>query len=1137
MSRWKKQSLLRLRLFLWSTLLLFVWQEATSQQASDVNVTGTVLNGKGEALEGVTVLAENAASHERFFAMTDPKGVFAFNRLFADQQYDFTFSSIGYEVNSLKGFIVKGQGRKNTLLIRLMEKRNELNEVVVTALGVRKDVKRIGYAVQEVKGEDLVKARDANPVTGLIGKVAGLSVGPSAELLGTPTLLIRGNQITLFVVDGVPISSDTWNISPDDIESYSVLKGPAAAALYGSRAQYGAILITTRKGANHKGYAVEVNSTSSVDKGFIAYPKTQSIYGGGMYGEYAFADGYGGGVQDAQYQLWGPKFRGQLLPQYDGAYDPGNTYTTTFGNLIYKGHIVPAPYVARGLVNGKNNLERFLRTGFQTTNNVALSATGDNYNMRFSLSQSHQASIVPNTGLDIVNFNVNGSYKPGERVTINGSLNYNRAFTSNIPDVIYGPSSLIYDLSIWTGAEWNVDAPDIKGIWQPGKVNVVSVFPEHVHYHNPWLMVEDWLRGHYKTDINGYVSANYRINSNLNVTGRTQITTYSLFRSEKMPFSAHPYGRPQEKGDYREDQRNLFENNTDLQLNYNYKVHRLLTLSGLAGGSIRNFSYNSSFTSTDYLIQPDIYSFSNSLNPLQATSFQSDMRILSAYAGLDATFGRFATLSATGRVDKSSALPPANNTYFYPSVSFASVISDYVNLPKAISYLKVRASYASVGGDATSPTVGMAPYNSITALGGATNGTLMDNPLQYGTNYASPYGGPDYSLQAVYSTSKPYNNQPAATPSTNIFSQTIKPFKRLNYEEGFDIRFLRNRLGLSATVFQYIDGPRILGNAISPSTGFNTYYINALKSRKVGYELTLSGTPLRINNFNWELLVNWSAFQEKYTELPPGQTSYNTFFYAGDRVDKIYASAFLKTNDGRIIYDNSGLPLRNPVSRYLGYTNPDYTWSIYNKFNYKSFFFGFQFDGSVGGVISDYLLLKTMVGGANIATTEGALGRSREDDDINAGVSTWKGSYIGDGVQITNGVAPRYDNLGNITNYKDLSFARNASTITVQNWATQYYNTMEGTMVTKTYAKLREVVIGYDLPQSLLSKTFIRKVSLSLVGRNLLYFYAQNRIRGLDVEQFNTNVVPAVSLSTQVGSSALQTPTTRRFGFNVNIVF
>jgi len=205
----------------------------------------------------------------------------------------------------------------NAIILAIDNK--SLNEVVVTALGVKKETKRIGYAIQEVKGEDLVKARDANPLTGLTGKVAGLSVGASAELLRKPTVLLRGNEISLYVVDGIPISSDTWNISPDDIESYTVLKGPAAAALYGSRAQYGAILITTRKGGKRKGFTVEVNSSNVVDKGFMAFPRTQDTFGPGENAFYIFVDGKGGapGGVDSDYDVWGPYFNGQLIPQYD----------------------------------------------------------------------------------------------------------------------------------------------------------------------------------------------------------------------------------------------------------------------------------------------------------------------------------------------------------------------------------------------------------------------------------------------------------------------------------------------------------------------------------------------------------------------------------------------------------------------------------------------------------------------------------------------------------------------------------------------------------------------------------------------------------------------------------------------------
>lgn len=1100
----------------------------TWAQGLQAEVRGSVFNDKGDPLNGVSVLAENEAAHQKYTTTTDSNGVFVFTQLTAGLKYNFIFSFVGYKSDTYKGFMVEQQGRKNSLLMRLQENDKQLDQVVVTtALGIKKDVKKIGYAVQEVKGSDLVKARDANPVTGLQGRVAGLSVAASTEMLGTPSIVMRGNSISLFVVDGVPISSDTWNVSPDDIETYSVLKGPAAAALYGSRAQYGAILITTKK-AKSRGFTVEVNSTNAIDKGFIAEPKSQHEYGGGMYGQYAFADGFGGGLQDAIYQLWGPKFRGQLIPQYDGEYDPNTLYTTKFGDLTYQGHIKPAPYVNRGYKNGKSNLDRFLNAGFQTTNNISLSTSGDKYAMRFSLSQSHQTGIVPNTGVNDINFNTTASYKISDRLTFNSAVNFNRTYTQNIPDVTYGPNSLIYDLSVWTGGEWDVDAPDIKGKWAPGFKDIKSVFPEHVHYNNPWIMVQDWLRGHYKTDIYGYISLNYKIDKHLDVSARTQVTTYNLFRSEKMPWGTYTYSRTLGQGDYREDRRSLFESNSDLQLNYNYKINKLINISGLAGSSMRAFSYNSNFTSTDYLVVPDVYNFNNSLNALMTNNFRSTMRVLSGYASTDISVGKYATVSATGRVDKTSALPSGSNVYFYPSVSVASVISDYIKLPELISYLKVRASYANVRSDATSSTIGATPFNTYTQLAGSTANSLTSAFSQYGNNYLSPYGGPDYSLQQVYSTSKIYNNTPAASASTNIYANDIKPFTRVNYEEGFDVRIMKNRLGLSATAFQYIDGPQILANTISPATGYTTYYINALKTKKTGYELSLTGTPVKTKNFTWDVMVNWSTYKEVYDELPPGQTVYNTFFKKGDRTDKLYNTGFVKSPDGQIVYDAGGKPLKNPVNQFLGYMNPDYTWGFGNNFHYKSFSFSFQFDGSVGGVISNRLYSLTMQGGSNIATVEGAIGKSRLDDDVNAGVSSYKGTYVGKGVQVSNGAAIAYDNLGHITNYDKLQFAPNASTSTVQTWATQYYGAVaEGSLTTKTYTKLREVVIGYDLPRAWLQRSFIRRISLSLVGRNLLYFYKDNKYKGIDIEQYNTAAT----------TSALQTPTTRRFGFNVNVSF
>lgn len=1064
-----------------------------------------------QAVAGATISAGNQR------VSSDREGSFTIN---AAQGSSITVSFVGYNMKS----VLVNDG--SFLNIVLSAASQQLTDVVVTALGVKKEIKRIGYAIQEVKGEDITKARDPNPFTGLTGKVAGLSVGPSAELLRKPTVLLRGNEISLYVVDGVPISSDTWNISPDDIESFTILKGPTAAALYGSRAQYGAILITTKKGSkNRKGFTVEINSTNSIDKGFLAFPRMQTEYGPGENELYAFGDGKGGGLNDNDYDVWGPKFEGQLIPQYDGEYDPNTTYTTTFpGGRVWTGNIKPTPWVARGA----NNLKNFLRTGFQTTNNIALTANGDNYNLRFSLSHSYQQSIVPNTELNITDFNVYGSYNPSKRLKIEANLNFNRQYTPNFPDVDYGPNSLIYGIAVWTGADWDVESPDIKNIWQPGKTGTQSVFAEYQRYHNPWLMVKEWMRGHYKTDIYGYVSANYKIDDHLNVNLRTQVTTYNLLRTEKMPYSAHPYGREQNLGDYREDRRDLFESNSDLQLNYNYTVAGFLNLSGLIGASARLFSYNSGWASTDYLSVPEVYSFSNSLNPIQANSFESDMRIYSGYYSLDASLGKYATLSTTGRIDKSSA-SPNQLTYFYPGISVSSVLSDYIQLPKAISFLKIRASYANVKGDATSPTIGVAPFTTITAFGSSPSGqSIYDYPLDYGNNYLSPYGGPDYSLDTPYSSRKPYNNQPAAYANSNLYDPNLKPFTRVNYEEGFDIKFLNNRLGFSATAFQYIDGPQVLANPISTATGYAYYYLNALKTEKTGYELSLSGTPVKTKNLMWDVLVNWSTYQDKYKELPPGQDVYRTFFHNGDRVDKFYGSAFVKTQDGQIVNDDAGKPLANPVPQFLGYLNGKFQWSIYNKFTYKSFTLGFQFDGNVGGITSDYMRLKTMQGGRNIETVQGAIGKSREDDNDHAGDPDFPGTYVGEGVVVSNGADINFDSeTGAILNYDALKFSPNTQVAHVQDYVSKFYGISEANLMSKTYAKLREVTISYDLPQQWLQRGFIQKVSISLVGRNLIYFYGDKRFRDVDLDQYNYSTT----------GTALQSPTTRRYGLNVNIIF
>lgn len=1097
-----KQLYIQLRTMIAITLLFL----APILSFGQIKIGGTVTDENKQPLPGVTVLLKGTSKG----TVTDVNGRFLFT---VEKGQILTFKFLGYLSQDVT------VGDQANLNVALVSDSKSLNEVVVTALGVKKETRRIGYATQEVKGDQLTTARDPNPVNGLIGKVAGLSVGATSEILGVPNVTIRGGTVTLYVIDGLPVNSDTFDLSPDDIESYTVLKGPAAAALYGSRAQNGAIVITTKKGNNaKKGLTIDINSSTVINKGFVAFPRVQHSFGPGENTFYTFVDGKGGapGGVDSDYDVWGPYFNGQLIPQYDSP--------------VVNGVRQGTPWTARGA----NNLANFLRTGYQTNNDIALTANGDNYTTRFSVSQQHQNSYIPYQYLDIANANLFAAFSPSSRWKFEGSLDFNRQSTDDFPDVQYGPNSIIYNMAIWTGADWNVNSPDLKAIWQPGKVGTQSNFAEYTRYHNPWFLTKIWTRGHYKNDTYGYISGNFKIDNHLNVTLKEQLSTYNLLRTEDMPYSAHPYGREGNQGDYREDRRDLFENNSFLTLNYDYTVAHFLNLSGLVGSNLREFRYNSSWVSTDYLNVPGVSAFSNSKNPIQATSFNSAERQLSVFGSLDASFGKYATLSGTFRLEHSSALQNVA-TYYYPSVSAASVISDYVKLPEVISFLKVRGSFANIRSDATSSTIGPAPFSSITAFGGQTGPSLFDNPLGYGTSYRSPYNGPDYSLISAYSIAKPYNNQTAGYGPNSLYQNNIKTYTVVNYEEGFDIKFLKNRLGLSGTAFQYINGPAILDNPISTSTGYTDEYINGLKSKKTGYELSLSGTPIKdMSGFGWDVLINWSTYKEVYSELPPGQTIYNTYFHVGDRVDKLYGSKFVRTPGGVIIYGANGEPLRTG-GHYLGHLDPDWNWSFYNRVHYKSLSLGFQFDGSVGGVTKDYVFNKTMRGGANALTAEGALGAARYQDWLHFPANNqkpdpnYKGTYVAPGVQISNGVAPNYDSYtGNVLNYSALQYAPNNTPVFVQEFASEYYNVDEAYLMSKTYAKLREVTLGFDFPKDWLQKSFIRSASVSIYGRNLLYFYKDPKFKDVDLDQY---------ANSRTSLTGLQSPSVRSYGFNFKLSF
>lgn len=1055
--------------------------------AQKATIEGTVKTGSGESLPSATILIKGTTNG----ALSDVNGHF---NIQAEPKDILEVSYIGYE--TLEVLV----GTQKIITITLEDSKQEIKEVIITALGIEKEKSTIGYAVQDVKGNELVKAREPNPINALTGKIAGLVVGASAEILGAPTVMLRG-YAPLYVVDGVPVQTDTWNINPDDIESYTILKGPSAAALYGSRGQFGAIQITTKRGTSDKrGFSVEFNSSTMAESGFIAIPKVQDEYGPGDHGIYAFADGKGGGLNDADYDVWGPKFDGQLIPQYDGELTPGTTYTTTFPNgRTFTGNIKPTPYVARG----KDNLKRFLETGLLSTNSFSVASSGEKYDLRVSAAHSYQKGIVPNTSLNMTNFSLSGGYQISKKLSIQANMAYSRQYTPNVPDVNYGPNSIIYNMIAWGGADWNID--DMRNYWQPGKEGVQQIYAEYQRYHNPYFMSYEWLRSHYKNDLNGYASMNYKFNKYLNLQARTALTSYELFRSEKLPFSAHPYGREGEMGDYREDKRNLYENNTDLLLSYDRYVIPKLSVHLTAGGNIRSYDFRSSFATTDYLNVPGWYNLSNSKNPVKSYNYYAPMQVLSAYSMADFTYDEFLTLSLTGRVDKNSTLPSGNNAYFYPSVSTSIELSKLVTIPYVKSW-KLRGSYANVGSALTSSMIG--PTYQI----------LGFSVLGYGGSYNSPYDGPTYQNSASYNISL-IQGIPAASYTNTISNPDLKPSSSSAWEVGTDVGLFNNKLLFDVTYFSSIDGPKIFSLPISGATGYNSALVNGIKVERKGIEISASATPIsKKDGFGWNVSANYSTNQQYLKEIYPGVEKLNIYLKVGDRMDKMYGTDFVRTADGQLINDASGRPIRNSVPQFLGNANSDWVGAINNTFSYKNVSLKFQVDGRFGGTILDYVEQKTYQGGRHINTVLGEMGAARINDT--KGIK----SYIGEGVAVSNATAIVYDSDGNVTNYDKLQFSPNTTATYVQDYISRYYGTNSSYGISRSFIKLREVVLTYNLPQKFLINTFVKQANISFVGRNLLYFAERSDI---DIEQY----------AGSNGSSGLQTPTTRRFGFNLNISF
>lgn len=1032
---------------------------AITMSYSQTTFTGKVLDENQVPLLGATVVVKGSSNG----VVTDFDGNFEIQLSKENEILEISF--IGYVSQD---FDTSG---KTTAVITLKPSSVTLNEVVITALGIKKEKKRLGYSEQEVKG-DITKSRDPNVLNSLSGKVSGLVIASSSEFFTAPKMYLRGKK-PLIVVDGVPLGTDSWNISPDDIESINVLKSANAAALYGSAGGNGAVQITTKRGTKDaRGFVIELNQSSMLQGGFNAVPKTQNSFGPGSYGKYAFKDGLGAGVNDADYDQWGPKFEGQLITQYDSPLDAN-------GNLI------PTPWLARGV----NNLDNFMETGLLEATNLAVASQFDKGNVRFSMSHTYQKGINPNTKLNIYNFNLSSKYNFSEKTSIDASANFNFQTSPNNPRVTYGPNSYIYNMLIWGGADY--DVRDLRNYWQEGKEGIQQKNFEYYRYNNPYFMAYEWLKGIQTNDYTGQVSLNHKITNDLDVTLRTNIALENEFENEKFPVSMGMYDRDLKKGDYREWTHYNMKSYSDLMMNYN-KTFGDFGVRATLGANLNIEKYRNSYATTDYLIVPGLYTLSNSLSPVQPKNYRSHYETQGYYASADFSYKSFLFLGTTGRFDKDSRLPLKNNTFFYPSVSLSAVLSEVLEIP-SVNFLKLRMSYAKVGSS-------LEPY---------VNSTYNPNGNGDVRNFDDIYNNQDtYTLNNPY-TIRGVNYNPA-TVNSILANQNLEPAFNSSTEFGIESRLLNNRLGLDVTYYENTNGPQIFDLRYSDASGYQGKKENGITTKTKGWELALTATPIKTNNFNWNIILNWSAYKE-YLEKVYGDITNNGRIKIGDRVDAYYITDFMRTSDGKLIVGDDGKPLENAYETLAGYAAPKWSAGIANSLTYKNFSFDFSLDGRYGGKIEDYVSKKMWQSGRH----EGSDTPERSND-----VQGIK-SYVTDGVIVTGGTLTT-DGAGNVIS-DTRTFAPNTTKMYYQDFAKSYNGQTAANIIDKTFFKLREVSLTYTFPKNVLSNTFINSASISLIGRNLIYFAKH---KDIDLDQFNDEK-----------GSTLQTPTVKSYGLNINLKF
>lgn len=1030
------------------------------QEIEKRTITGKVVDKAGMSLPGVSIIVKGTING----VITNIDGEYSIPNVTDGNVLVYSF--VGMKAQEIT---VLGQTNIDVVL----ENENiDIKEVVVTALGIKKELKRVGYAVQVVDGKSIQTAKTSNVIENLTGKVAGVTVANSNEFFSDPQIYIRGKK-PLLVIDGVPVGADGWNFSADDVESINILKGPASAALYGSQGLNGAIQVTMKKGSSQEKNktVVSVNTNNTFQTSFIRIPSVQTEYGPGSRGRYEYVDGKGSGINDSDYDIWGPKFDGRLLPQWDSPIDPET------------GERIPTPWVSKG----KDNLKNYMETGHTGIYNVSVKNSGKYGSILFSDTYKRIKGTTPNTKLDVNTFRVVGDLNITEKLNFEGSIQYNTQKTDNIPRTTYGPTSPIYTISVWGGTHW--DIRDMRDYWVEGKEGLQQKFVESWRYNNPYFTAYERERSFDKSGVIAYGKLNYKISDNMNAFVRHHVNGYSLVKEDKIPFSMYTYGTSHRKGQYSIENYKRSRSNTDFLFNYNKKfLNDQLEFSASAGGNMLNYEYKESIAETTQLVIPGLYTLQNSKEKIRPTSELKKKRVYSLYAYADIAYKDYVYLNATFRRDKSSTLPANNDAFNYPSISLSTVLSNYISMPKFITYMKLRGAYAKVGDD-------LDVYDSV-----STYETVDDT-------YGKPYTK---------------RNVPYVSTSSTLIDSNIEPAFNSSYEAGLDFRFFNNRLGFDITYYDLINGPQIYKQSISGATGYGHFRTNGRKYRRYGVEVIMTAKPIKTKNFTWDFLLNWDMNRETLKSLPDNLDGTPNLvdgrIEIGDRTDAYYYYNWQKTKDGELVIGDDGLPMRTEHKYLQGYYEPDWTFGLTNNLTYKNIKLSFLIDGRVGGFIFDNLNRDLWRSGSH----PDAVGEERELG--NQGVA----AVLVPGKVVVSGEAT-YTNDGELISDTRV-FADNTEKVFFQDWAKYYKADWPSNTIEKTFIKLREVSLTYNFTPKMLKNTFLESASLSLVGRNLLYWTKDDTYADLDTFTFNDGAYYR-------DESDLQLPSMRTFGISLNATF